>query len=46
MSCQNAQGYYFSRPVPAEKIAQLLAGNWRIANVIADAGEQALAGRN
>jgi EAL domain-containing protein (putative c-di-GMP-specific phosphodiesterase class I) len=24
-NCEEAQGYYFSRPVPADKFAQLLA---------------------
>ena len=46
MSCQSAQGYYYSRPVPAAQIAQLASGDWRFGEALADAQEQALAGRN
>jgi EAL domain-containing protein (putative c-di-GMP-specific phosphodiesterase class I) len=46
MSCQNAQGYYFSRPVPAEQIAQLASRDWRIAELAGDAPEQALVDGN
>ncbi len=34
MKCQNLQGYYFSRPVPAAQIPQLLRHRWSIADPI------------
>jgi len=42
ISCHNAQGYFFSRPVAAEQIARLASSVWRIPDALPEAPENAL----
>jgi len=44
MACHNAQGYYFSRPVPAGQIARLASTDWEIADQLPDTPEPVLDG--
>lgn len=44
MSCQNAQGYLFSRPVPAEQIAQMAATAWKFTPSTPDGSQAELEG--